>query len=77
MRVRAQFRPPVLSVELSTFLNCDLTLIYLFLWARAKAQKGLVGGKFAENRSKYESSQHIYCLSIYLKYSKIKQSFAT
>jgi hypothetical protein len=32
-----------LSVELSTFLNCDLTLIYLLLWARPKAQKG-VGG---------------------------------
>ena len=30
-----------LSVELSTFLNCDLTLIYLHLWNRAKPQKRL------------------------------------
>jgi hypothetical protein len=50
MRVRAQFRPPVLSAELSTFLNCDLTLIYLLLWARPKAQKEVVGLETCEKQ---------------------------
>lgn len=45
MRVRAQFRPPFLSVELSTFLNCDLTLIYLLLWATVEsAERGRRAG---------------------------------
>lgn len=49
MRVRAQFRPPVLSVELSTFLNYDLTLIYLPLRGRAKAQRGVLVGDGSKN----------------------------
>ena len=36
-----------LSVELSTFLNCDLTLIYLLLRGGAKAHKGAGAGGFA------------------------------
>ena len=37
-----------LSVELSTFLNCDLTLIYLLQRVRAKAQKRVGAGELLE-----------------------------
>ncbi|MEY4584505.1 MAG: hypothetical protein RJB10_1002, partial [Pseudomonadota bacterium] len=35
-----------LSAELSTFLNCDLTLIYLLQRVEAKAQQGWEWGNY-------------------------------
>lgn len=63
--VRAQFRPAFLSVELSIFLNCDPTLIYLLRRVRAKAQKGVGARDLLEIGGKYGSSHRIYCLNSY------------
>ena len=59
-----------LSDELSTFLNCDLTLIYLLRRVRAKAQDEPGAGDLLEIGIKYGSSWRIYCLRCYTKYCK-------
>jgi hypothetical protein len=59
-----------LFAELITFLNCDLTLIYLLLRGGAKAQKGNGDGDLLEIEGKNGYSMCIYRLSSYHKNSK-------
>jgi hypothetical protein len=55
-----------LSSELITFLNCDLTLIYLLLRVGAKAQKGLGAGDLLEIRA------NMVIAGVFIGYTAIK-----
>jgi hypothetical protein len=54
-----------LSAELSAFLNCDLTLIYLLQRGGAKAQKGVGAENLLEIGVKFGYSRRVYCLNSY------------
>jgi hypothetical protein len=61
-----------LSAELSAFLNCDLTLIYLLRLGGRRRRRGVDAKNMPIFIDNFGCRWRIYCLSSYLKYSKKK-----